>query len=127
MSRMTSLLRTLFYLAVTLLASTVSAQTSASALLVLAKSDNTVAIVDPTTLQVLARVAAGPDPHEITASDDGKLAYISNYGGPDSDLHTISVVDLVAESIASDRPGCVALHAWASLCGRQALFHRGNE
>ncbi len=96
MSRMTSLLRTLFYLAMTLLASTVSAQTSVSALLVLAKSDNTVAIVDPTTLQVLARVAAGPDPHEIIASDDGKLAYISNYGGPDSDLHTISVVDLVA-------------------------------
>ncbi len=67
-----------------------------STLLVLAKSDNTIAIVDPATLQVLGRVAAGPDPHEIVTSDDGKLAFISNYGGPDSALNTISVVDLVA-------------------------------
>ena len=73
----------------------VSAQTSYN-LLALAKSDHTVAIVDPATLQVLARLPAGPDPHEIIASDDGKVAYISNYGGPDSDLHTISVVDLIA-------------------------------
>ena len=48
------------------------------------------------TLQVLARIPSGPDPHEIIASDDGKLAYISNYGGLDSTLNTISVVDLVA-------------------------------
>jgi len=81
-----------------LFASAAHAQTPGSTLLVLAKSDNTVAIVDPVTLQILARVAAGPDPHEIIASDDGKLAYISNYGGSDSDLHTISVVDLVAQT-----------------------------
>ena len=73
------------------------AETPASALLILAKSDHTVAIVDPATLQVLARVPAGPDPHEIVASEDGKFAYISNYGGSESDLHTISVVDLVAQ------------------------------
>ena len=65
-------------------------------LLVLSKTDHTVAIVDPATLQVLARIPSGPDPHEIVASDDGKLAYISNYGGLDSALNTISVVDLVA-------------------------------
>jgi YVTN family beta-propeller protein len=68
---------------------------SSSVLLVLAKNDSTVALVDPTTLQVLERVAAGPDPHEIVASEDGKLAFISNYGGLDSALNTISVVDLV--------------------------------
>jgi YVTN family beta-propeller protein len=67
-----------------------------TSLLVLAKSDNTVAIVDPATLQVLAKIPSGPDPHEIIASDDGKLAFISNYGGLDSTLNTISVVDLVA-------------------------------
>jgi YVTN family beta-propeller protein len=71
------------------------AQSASATLLVLAKSDNTVAIVDPATLQVLARIPSGPDPHEIIASDDGRLAYISNYGGPDSTLNTISVVDLV--------------------------------
>jgi YVTN family beta-propeller protein len=79
----------------TVVTSVAFAQQPAS-LLVLAKSDNTVAIVDPATLRVLARIPAGPDPHEIVASDDGKLAYISNYGGSDSTLNSISVVDLVA-------------------------------
>jgi len=80
----------------TFIASAAFAQAPSPALLVLSKSDHTVAIVDPATLQVLARIPSGPDPHEIIASDDGKLAYISNYGGPDSALNTISVVDLVA-------------------------------
>ena len=79
-----------------LIASAVFAQAPPATLLVLAKSDNTVAIVNPATLQVLTRLPSGPDPHEIIASDDGKLAYISNYGGSDSSLNTISVVDLVA-------------------------------
>jgi YVTN family beta-propeller protein len=81
-------------IAATFLAASAFAQSAT--LLVLAKSDNTLAIVDPATLQVLARVPAGPDPHEVIASDDGKIAYISNYGGPDSTLNTISVIDLVA-------------------------------
>jgi len=82
--------------AITFIASAALAQSPSSTLLILAKSDNTVAIVDPSTLQVLARIPAGPDPHEIVASGDGKLAFISNYGGLDSALNTISVVDLVA-------------------------------
>jgi DNA-binding beta-propeller fold protein YncE len=73
-----------------------AAQTSSSALLVLEKSDNMLAIVDPVSLQIVARVPAGPDPHEIVASADGKLAYVSNYGGNDSTLNTISVIDLAA-------------------------------
>ena len=75
------------------------AQTSSPLVLALSKSDHTVALVDPATLQVLDRLPSGPDPHEIAASDDGKLAYISNYGGLDSALHTISVVDLVARKV----------------------------
>ncbi len=72
-----------------------AAQTPSPALLVLEKSDNMMAIVDPASLQIVARVPAGPDPHEIVTSADGKLAYISNYGGNDSALNTISVIDLV--------------------------------
>lgn len=91
----TNFLRNITWLVAVLgLASGAFAQTFT--LLVLAKSDNTVAIVDPATLQVLARLPAGPDPHEIIASDDGQRAYISNYGGSDSTLNTISVVDMVA-------------------------------
>jgi YVTN family beta-propeller protein len=91
------MLRDFFWLLMAVfITSAAFAQAPSSTLLVLAKSDNTVAIVDPATLQVLARIPAGPDPHEIIASEDGKLAYISNYGGSDSTLNTISVVDLVA-------------------------------
>ena len=80
-----------------LVAMRVSAQIpSPPALLVLEKSDDTLAIVDPESLQVVARVPAGQDLHEVIASDDGKLAYISNYGGEGGTLNTISVVDLVA-------------------------------
>ncbi|MGH9326172.1 MAG: cytochrome D1 domain-containing protein [Terriglobia bacterium] len=70
-------------------------RTPSPALLVLAKADQSLAIVDPGTLKVVARVPAGPNPHEVVASPDGKLAYISNYGF--GKYHTISVVDLVAQ------------------------------
>jgi YVTN family beta-propeller protein len=69
--------------------------TPPNALLVLAKADSTLAIVDPSTLKVLARVPAGPDPHEVVASSDGRFAYISNYGG--GAYNTLSVVDLVEQ------------------------------
>src|SRR5438309_1184797 len=72
------------------------AQTASAALLVLEKADSALAIVDPGTMKIVARVPAGPDPHEIVASPDGKLAYISNYGGLDSTFNTITVIDLAA-------------------------------
>jgi DNA-binding beta-propeller fold protein YncE len=68
-------------------------ETPPTALLVLNKGDNTLAIVDPATLKVVGRAPAGADPHEVVASADGKLAFISNYG----EGHTLSVVDLVAQ------------------------------
>ena len=74
-----------------------SAQTPSETLLVLSKSDLSLAIVDPVSLRVVGRAPSGPDPHEVIASADGRLAYISNYGGSDSDLNTISVVDLVSQ------------------------------
>ncbi len=78
-----------------------ASQTPSPVLLVLEKSDNSLAIVDPANLQIVARVPAGPDPHEIVASADGKLAYISNYGGSDSALNTISVIDLATRKALS--------------------------
>ena len=67
--------------------------TPPSSLLVLAKNDRMLAIVDPVTLQVVARVPVGPEPHEVIASDDGRTAWVTNYlNGSD---HTITVVDLV--------------------------------
>jgi YVTN family beta-propeller protein len=81
------------FLAVVLLCMFVQNARSAS-LLVLSKGDHTLAIVDPATLKVVARMPSGPDPHEVIASPDGKMAYISNYGG--GSMNTITVVDLAA-------------------------------
>jgi DNA-binding beta-propeller fold protein YncE len=69
--------------------------TPSPALLVLSKSDLTLAIVDPSTLKVVARMPSGPDPHEVAASSDGRFAYISNYGF--GRYNTITVVDLEAQ------------------------------
>src|SRR5690242_9887410 len=68
---------------------------AADQLLVLEKDSLQLAIVDPEKLTVLLRVPSGPDPHEVEASADGKIAYISNYGGEGSGLHIISRVDLL--------------------------------
>jgi len=98
-----------------LCATPVVAQTPLPALLVLQKADNSLAIVDPATFKIVGRVPAGPDPHEIVASPDGKLAYISNYGGLDSSLNTISVVDIAAQKALSPI-SLGALHSAHGLC-----------
>jgi len=67
--------------------------TPPNAVLVLEKEQNTLVIVDPASLTIVARVPAGSNPHEVAVSDDGKIAYISNYSGN----NTISRVDLVAQ------------------------------
>jgi YVTN family beta-propeller protein len=72
-----------------------AAETPSVSVLALSKGEQTLSIIDPTTLTVVARVPAGPDPHEVIASEDGKFAYISNYGG--GAYNTITVVDLVAQ------------------------------
>lgn len=64
-------------------------------LLALSKTDHTLAIIDPVTLKVLARVPVGTDPHEVIASADGKTAYVTNYGG--GSFHELNVIDLVAQ------------------------------
>jgi YVTN family beta-propeller protein len=71
------------------------AQTPTPALLVLDKADSSLAIVDPVGLKVVGRVPAGDDPHEVVVTDDGTLAFVSNYGAFGKPLRTISVIDLV--------------------------------
>ncbi len=82
-------------------ASLVSAQTAPkTSLLALSKHDHTLAIVDPVTLKVLARLPVGEDPHEVIASADGKTAYVSIYGG--GRFHSLSVLDLAAQKTLPD-------------------------
>ena len=69
--------------------------TPKEALLVLSKGDHTLAIVDPSTLKVVAKAPVGEDPHEVIASHDGKFAYVSNYGG--GAYNTLALIDLVGQ------------------------------
>lgn len=93
----------LFFVAVNILFVTcVYAATSCNAqstpkrtLLALSKANHTLAIVDPATLNIIARIPVGEDPHEVVASADGKTAYVCMYGG--GSLHEINIIDLVAQ------------------------------
>ena len=69
--------------------------TPSQSLLILSKTERTLAIVDPVSLKVIARMPVGPDPHEVIASADGKFAYVTNYGG--GAYNTIAVLDLVEQ------------------------------
>ncbi len=62
-------------------------------LLVLSQRGEDLAIVDPTTFQVLAHIPVGHSPHEVAVSTDGKTAFVTNYGA--GVYHTIAQVDLV--------------------------------
>jgi YVTN family beta-propeller protein len=73
-----------------------AARSDQGALLVLNKSENTLAIIDPATLKVVTRVPTGEAPHEITASADGRLAFVCNYGTGERPGNTISVIDIAA-------------------------------
>jgi len=64
------------------------------ALLVVTKQSHALAIVDGKTLQVIAHVPIGEDPHEVVVGPDNRTAFVSNYG--EGTLHTLALVDLVA-------------------------------
>jgi YVTN family beta-propeller protein len=105
------------------------AQTPSPALLVLEKNDKSMAIVDPGTLKVVGRVPAGEDPHEIIASDDGKYAYISNYGAFQNPQHTISIADLSAQKAlpAADLGALRAPHGLEMVNGKVYFTAEGSK
>jgi DNA-binding beta-propeller fold protein YncE len=75
-----------------------SGPTPSPALLVLNKAANELTIVDPSSKQVVVRIPTGFGPHEVAASDDGKFAFVTNYGQPTKQAgNTLSVYDLVAQ------------------------------
>ena len=69
---------------------------TSGALLVLAKADQTLSVVDPSTLKVVGRVPSGPDPHEVVASTDGRVAYIANYNGGGNIITPVDLVQMKA-------------------------------
>ena len=69
--------------------------TPKDSVLALSKQDHTLSIIDPATLKIVAAVPVGDDPHEVTASADGRTAYVSNYGF--GRFHTLAVIDLTSQ------------------------------
>jgi YVTN family beta-propeller protein len=74
----------------------VAVATPSPTLLVLNKAENLLAIVDPKTLVVVAKVPTGPVPHEVSASVDGKWAVVTNYGAEQNGT-TLSAIDLLGQ------------------------------
>jgi YVTN family beta-propeller protein len=74
-------------------------------LLVVVKGDQSLAIVDPATQKKVAEVPVGGiTGHEVTASPDGKKAYVPIYGSsgvglPGTDGHLMAVIDLATHKV----------------------------
>jgi YVTN family beta-propeller protein len=75
-----------------------AAETPSLALVVANKEENSLAIVDPASRKVIARVPTGEGPHEVAVSADGKLAFVANYGTAQNPGSTISIIDLAAQA-----------------------------
>ena len=73
---------------------------AAGQLLVLNKSEDTLAFVDPVKLELLGIVPTGRAPHELAVDAASATAYVANYGTQAEPGHTISVVDLAARRLA---------------------------
>src|SRR5579863_1436109 len=77
-------------------------------LLVAQKGDKSLAIVDPVAGKVLANVAeGGTTGHEVTASPDGRFAYVPIYGNsgvgkPGTDGTNMVVIDLATRKIVGN-------------------------
>ena len=81
-------------------------------LLVISKADRKLAVVDLATLRVVVRLDVDADPHEVVATPDGRIAYVSNMGRGDG--HGISVLDLVEEAcVAINRHGPIDRPSWS--------------
>ncbi|MEZ5308892.1 MAG: hypothetical protein R2684_17235 [Pyrinomonadaceae bacterium] len=69
----------------------------ATRLIVLNKNANSVSIIDPATGKTEQTIPVGEGPHEVAISDDGRTAYVANYGAsvPGS---SFSVIDIALGS-----------------------------
>lgn len=105
------------------------AQSSKPVLLILNKSDNTMAIVDPATLLVVGRVATGVGPHEVTASSDGRTAFVGNYGTAQNPGSSLCVIDIAArkELHRIELPGLVRPHGIVESGGKVYFTAEGSR
>ena len=81
---------------------------SAGLLVVLNKSGDEAVFVEPSSLEIVARVPTGHGPHEAAATPDGRRAFVCNYGltgvfrdgeRRDQPGNTLSVVDVARRMV----------------------------
>jgi YVTN family beta-propeller protein len=88
-------------------AGTEPAKGGGGVLLVANKGDQTLGIIDPGTGRQVATVKqSGITGHEVTASPDGKLAYVPIYGNagvgrPGTDGRSVDVIDIAARKLVA--------------------------
>lgn len=90
----------------------------ADLLVVANRGGSTVTLIDPATMQRVAQVDAGPQPHEVAISADNRFAYVSNY--VNSTGTTLTVIDLVARTKAKT----ISI---APLAGPHGIVQRGGK
>src|SRR5262249_41598545 len=80
--------------AIALLTFSLQAETGQT-LLVVIRSEAPLAMVETTSGRLLAKVPTGDSPHEVAASNDGRMAFVTNYGDARPGK-TLSVIDVAA-------------------------------
>ena len=101
------------------------AQIPSPAIVVLSEDSSSLAIIDVQTKRIVGRVPTGEGPHEVTASSDGKLAFVTNYGltDPVKPGDSISVIDLVAQKeLRRVRIGAAARPHGITFAGGKVYF-----
>ncbi|MFP3594165.1 YncE family protein [Chryseobacterium sp. SIMBA_038] len=61
-------------------------------ILALSKADRKMVVLNYNTLEIIAKIPVGEDPHEVITSDDGSVAYVANT--VNGTAHEINVIDL---------------------------------
>jgi YVTN family beta-propeller protein len=107
----------------------VAASLRADTLLVLNKRDATLAFVDPASMKVVTKIPTGEGPHEVAASEDGKLAIVCNYGTGPNPGTTLMVVDVAArkELRRVTLPGLLRPHGIQAVGSRFYITAEGSR
>lgn len=98
-------------------------------LLVVNKSDATLAFVDPATMKVVGKVPTGEGPHEVAVSDDGKTAVVCNYGTGPNPGSTLTIVDVAARKALRtiQLPGLLRPHGIQAVGSRFYFTAEGSR
>lgn len=93
-------------LLLTLIISNFTFGQSKNYILILAKAEKKMLVLDYITLDTIARIPAGDDPHEIVTNDNNTLAYISNpiMNGNGHEIHVVNLKTLKPEKIIDTKP-----------------------